>query len=273
MSILRITSTSDENLNVYTNLTNHELRNKLDPERGVVIVESETAIRVALERGVQPLSFLLDERKLQAMSDVLEQLPPQIPIYVLPPEEVEQLCGYNVTRGALCAMRRPPMPSLRELVAGKQRVVVLEGLTDTSNVGAAFRNAAALGADAVIVAPSCADPLARRAVRVSMGNVFCVPWMRAEKPWPGELFSVLHDEGYCCVALALEEGAVSLGDKSLAQVDAPLALFFGSEGQGLSRKVIRSCDRTVIIPMSAGVDSLNVAATTGIVLWELRRRG
>lgn len=268
MTILRLPDISDARLNVYTSLTNHQLRNSLDREYGIVIVESEIAIRVALDKGVEPLSLLLDERKLEAMADVVERLPQTVPVFVLPPDEAQKLTGYRVTRGALSAMVRPAQPTVPELLDGSQNVVVLEGITDTSNVGAIFRNAAALHADAVIVAPTCADPLSRRAVRVSMGNVFMVRWARAGASWPRDTMSALKERGFSCLALALDDRAIDLRSVAQAAGDKR-ALFFGSEGSGLSRAVLASCDQTVIIPMANGVDSLNVAASSAVAMWEL----
>lgn len=268
MTILRLPNISDTRLRVYNGLTNHQLRNALDPKRGIVIVESEIAIRVALAHGVLPQSLLLDENKVEAMQDVLAELPDSVPVFVIPPEEAQKLTGYRVTRGALSAMTRPQQPSLVELLRDAHNVIVLEGITDTANVGSIFRNAAAFGADAVIVAPTCADPLSRRAVRVSMGNVFLVPWMRMDGVWQKELFDTLHHEGFTTLALALDENALDLRssrDLSLAKK----ALFFGSEGSGLTDKVLEACDRSVIIPMSHGVDSLNVAASSAVAMWEL----
>lgn len=268
MAILRLEHLSDGRLDAYASLTNHQLRNSLDPQRGILIAESEIVVRVALEHGVEPVSMLLGERKVATMQDVVDSLPSDVPVFVLPEEEMCKLTGYRVTRGVLCAMRRPARPSFDDVLANARNVVVLEGMTDTSNVGAIFRNAAALGADAVIVAPTCADPLSRRAVRVSMGNVFLVPWVRAAQPWPEACTERLHAKGFVCVALALEHDACELGDPCLVAAER-LALFFGTEGTGLDRKTIEACDKTAIIPMSRGVDSLNVAASSAVAMWEL----
>lgn len=268
MTILRLQSITDDRLNVFQSLTNHQLRNSLDPQRGIVIVESEIAIRVALERGIEPLSFLLDERKLAAMADALASVDKDVPIFVLPTEVAQELTGYRVTRGALCAMRRPQQPAIDRLLATAKNVVVLEGITDTSNVGAVFRNAAALGADAVMVAPTCADPLARRAVRVSMGNVFLVPFAKVSKEeWPNGLFNALHANDFESLSLALDDRAVEL--QQIEDKGKKRALFFGSEGTGLTRRVLEACDKTVIIPMQRGVDSLNVAASSAVAMWQL----
>lgn len=268
MTILRLHHSTDSRLEVYTSLTNHQLRNTLDPSRGIVVVESEIAIRVALQQGVEPVSLLLNERKAHAMEDVIQSLPDEVPVFVLDEDESQKITGYRVTRGALCAMRRPTLPAVSALLGHAQKVVVLEGITDTSNVGAVFRNAAALGADAVLVAPTCADPLSRRAVRVSMGNVFLVPWTRADGDWPGAALAELERRGFLKLALALTEDAVSLRE-ARGLVGEKRALFFGSEGTGLSRKVLVRCDRSVIIPMAHGVDSLNVAASSAVAMWEL----
>ncbi len=270
MTTIRVLDADDARLDMFTSLTNHQLRNRLDPGRGILVAESEIAIRVALEEGVEPLAFLLDERKLRAMGDILEGVRDDVPVYVLAPEEAERLTGYRVTRGALCAMRRPLNPDLESLLKRARRVVVLEGLTDASNVGAAFRNAAALGADAVLVAPTCADPLCRRAVRVSMGNVFRVPWTLAPRPWPGVLADALGEEGFVRLALALGDDAVSLREAAgLVGPDGKVALFLGAEGPGLTSEVIEGCDASVIIPMARGTDSLNVAAASAVAMWEL----
>ncbi len=268
MTILRLVHLSDERLEVYASLTNHQLRNSLDPQRGILIAESEIVVRVALEHGVEPISMLLDESKVGTMQDVVDDLPSHVPVFVLPQEEMRKLTGYKVTRGVLCAMLRPVCPELGELLEDAHNVVVLEGMTDTSNVGAIFRNSAALGADAVIVAPTCADPLSRRAVRVSMGNVFLVPWTRVTVPWPESCFEQLHARGFSSVALALEPNACELSDPVL-RCPERLALFFGTEGTGLDHKTIEACDKTAIIPMSHGVDSLNVAASSAVAMWEL----
>lgn len=273
MTVIRLASLSDERLDVYARLTNHQLRNRLEPERGVLIAESPYAIGVALDAGVRPLSMLVEDARLDAVSGLVSRLPEDVPVFVLPAAEMRSLTGYNANRGPLCAMRRPRPRDAREVVAGARRVAVLEGLTDVSNVGAVFRSAAGLGVDAVLVAPTCADPCARRAVRVSMGTVFQVPWAFASGPWPEGTLSLLHGEGFYLCALALEEGALRLDDPSLASRER-LALFFGTEGTGLTRPVLEGCDASVVIPMSHGVDSLNVAASSAVAFWELcARRG
>lgn len=271
MTIIRPKGLDDERLDPYARLTQNQLRNRLEPEKGILIAESAIAIRVALASGVEPLSLLLEERQLATCADIVEVMSPEAPVFVLPEDELSKLAGYRVTRGPFCAMRRPLPPDPKEVLAGARRVAVLEGLVDVSNVGAVFRSAAALGVDAVLVAPTCADPLSRRAVRVSMGTVFQVPWARLDGPWPQGAVDLLHTRGFTCAAMALEADALPLDDPALARADR-LALFFGSEGPGLSRKVIEACDCSVVIPMAHGVDSLNVAASSAVAFWQLCRR-
>lgn len=270
MAIERVATLEDPRLDVFCRLTSHQLRNSLDPARGIAIVESEIAIRVALEHGLQPLALLLSEHRIVSMVDVLEKIDPDIPVFVLPPDVAEQLTGYRVTRGALAAIRRPSELDPQRLLHEARRVCVLEGITDTSNVGAIFRSAAALGVDAVFVAPTCADPLSRRSIRVSMGNVFLVPWSHCPDNWPQGMFDLLSQEGFFTVALALSDQSLSLDDPSLKEHDR-LAMLFGTEGDGLTKKAIAGCDATVRIPMAHGVDSLNVAAASAVTFWELCR--
>lgn len=270
--IERVAEAADPRLDVFARLTSHQLRNKLDPERGITVVESEIAIRVALAHGLEPVALLLDERRVASMADALEGLDPTVPVFVLPPDEVERLTGYRVTRGALAAMRRPPEPDPAALAAISRRVCVLEGIVDTTNVGAIFRSAAALGVDAVLLAPTCADPLSRRAVRVSMGNVFLVPWAHLPRPWPDAGLGLLREAGFHTVALALADDALDLDDPALKGHDR-LALLFGTEGDGLTRQAIEGADAVARIPMAHGVDSLNVAAASAVAFWELCRPG
>lgn len=269
MTTIRVPDEADERLAPYARLTEHQLRNRLDESRGMLICESRIAIEVALDEGVEPLSLLTDEGHLEAQRDLIARLPEDVPVYVLPRERLQRLIGFRLERGPLCAMRRPQTPPVGEVLEGARSVAVLEGLVDVSNVGAAFRSAAALDVDAVLVAPTCADPYVRRAVRVSMGTVFQVPWARVEKDaWPRATMRALHERGFTCCAMALEEGALPLDDPSLAALDR-VALLFGCEGTGLTRPAIEACDRTVVIPMSHGVDSLNVAASSAVAFWEL----
>lgn len=275
MRVIRSTSADDERLAVFRDLTNHQLRNALDPERGIMICESEIVVRVALERaaelGIRPVSFLLDENKLEALAGELVGLPDDVPVYVLSHEEAARITGYKVTRGVLAAFTRPAAVPVASLIADARRVAVLEGIVDTTNVGAIFRSAAALGVDAVLLAPTCADPLSRRCIRVSMGNVLNVPWARFEKgEWPTGALDQLREAGFTCAALALSDDSVPLDDPSLANVER-LAMLFGTEGDGLTRSAIEGSDVVVRIPMAHGVDSLNVAAASAVTFWQLCR--
>ncbi|MBE6480447.1 MAG: RNA methyltransferase [Olsenella sp.] len=275
MRVIRSTSADDERLAVFRDLTNHQLRNAVDPERGIMICESEIVVRVALERaaglGIRPVSFLLDENKLEALGPDLADLPDDVPVFVLSHEEAAKITGYRVTRGVLAAFTRPAPMSPEELVVGTRRVAVLEGIVDTTNVGAIFRSAAALGVDAVLLAPTCADPLSRRSIRVSMGNVLNVPWARfAAGEWPEGALGKLRAAGFTCAALALSDDSVPLDDPSLANVER-LAMLFGTEGDGLTHRAIAGSDVVVRIPMAHGVDSLNVAAASAVTFWQLCR--
>lgn len=279
MKALRLDDISDPRLDVFARLTEHQLRCDLDPSRGIVIAESPLVVGVALDQGVVPLSFLVDERHLESCADLLARAAQvaeaagqgEPEVFVLPHEQAERLTGYRVTRGFLCAMRRPAPLTVAEVVSGARHVAVLEDLVDVTNVGALFRSAAALGADAVVLSPRCADPLCRRAARVSMGTVFQVPWARAdEADWPKATFGLLRREGFSVFAMALEPDAVPIDDPSLAEC-GKRALLFGCEGYGLSRAALDEADRSVIIPMSNGVDSLNVAASSAVAFWQLFR--
>ncbi|MCR8907531.1 RNA methyltransferase [Thermophilibacter sp. ET337] len=261
----------DPRLDAYARLTDHQLRARLEGASGVLVAETRLVVEVALDAGVRPLSFLVDERHLEAHADVLARAGDEVPAFVLPHGQMERLTGYNVTRGLLCAMERPAPRSVAEVVAGARRVAIVEDLVDVSNVGALFRSASALGADAVVVSPRCADPYVRRAVRTSMGTVFTVPWARAEEGrWPRGTLDALRAEGFACYAMALVEGAVPLDDPSLLAAERR-ALVFGNEGSGLAPETLAACDRSVIIPMSHGVDSLNVAASSAVAFWQLFR--
>lgn len=275
MAISRIRSLSDRRLDPYLRLSERQLRSALHPDEALVILESLFVIKLAFERGLDVASVLVDERHLDALERAVPGLGEKdVDVLVADRGLMSQVTGFNVTRGYMAAARRPAARGLRDVLEGARSVAVLEGLVDVSNLGAIFRNAAALGVDGVVLAPECADPLNRRAVRVSMGNVFLVPWAVALRPWPGALLGELRQRGFDTVAMALDERAVRLGDPSLGH-DAKTALFFGTEGTGLTRPVLDGVDRTVIIPMARGVDSLNVAASSAVAFWELfaRRRG
>lgn len=269
---VRLDDLGDPRLDAYARLTEHQLRSLVEEERAMLVAETRLVVEAALDAGVEPLSFLVDERHLDAVRDLLGHTGDNVPAFVLPHEQMERLTGYRVTRGLLCAMRRPSPRSVGEVLEGARHVAVIEDLVDVTNVGALFRSAAALGADAVILSPRCADPYVRRAVRTSMGTVFSVPWARAEKDdWPEATIGALRERGFSVLALALEPDAVSLDDPSLAEGPGRRALLFGSEGYGLSRRALTACDRSVIIPMAHGVDSLNVAASSAVAFWQLFR--
>ncbi|MBM7830537.1 tRNA G18 (ribose-2'-O)-methylase SpoU [Agromyces cerinus] len=262
MHIERVRDAASDAVADYARLTDVALRSAHEPEQGLYIAESAKVIRRAIGAGHRPRSVLMEEKWLAGLEPVLA--PFDIPVHLADPDQLEVITGYRVHRGALAAFERPVLADPAELLAGARRVVVLEDIVDHTNVGAIFRSVAALGADAVLVSPRCADPLYRRSVRVSMGTVFQVPWTRLPE-WP-EAAELLHAHGFTIAALALADDAVSLPDLA---ADAPerLALVFGAEGDGLSRTALESADRVVTIPMRHGVDSLNVAAAAAVVLY------
>lgn len=275
MAISRIKDLSDSRLDPYLRLSERQLRSVLHPDEALVILESLFVIKLAFERGLDVVSVLVDERHVDALASAVSGLGEKdVDVLVADRGLLSQVTGFNVTRGYMAAARRPAARGLRDVLEGARSVAVLEGLVDVSNLGAIFRNAAALGVDGVVLAPECADPLNRRAVRVSMGNVFLVPWAVAPRPWPEALLGELRQRGFETVAMALDERAVRMDDPSLRKSQGT-ALFFGTEGTGLTRPVLAGVDRTVIIPMARGVDSLNVAASSAVAFWELfaRRRG
>lgn len=267
---LEISDPSDPRLRDYVGLTDVALRRVLEPEGGLYLAESEKVIRRALAAGHEPRSLLMSPRWLEDLADVIAAVEAKgVPVYVGDPAVVEGITGFNLHRGALASVHRPELPSVEEVCADARRVLVLEDLVDHTNVGAVFRSAAALGVDAVLVTPRCADPLYRRSVRVSMGTVFQVPWTRLER-WPADV-ATLQVLGLTVAALALADDAVSLDDLA---GDPPerLALVVGTEGDGLSRRTLAQADVTVTIPMEGGVDSLNAAAASAVAAWALRVR-
>ena len=275
-----IQTLSDERLDVFMRLTEVQLRSRLEPEKGIFIAESDKVIERALSAGFVPLSFLIPEHKRELFHSlaerfaVLRSAETNIPVFVAPAKEIEALTGYELTRGVLGAFQRPPLLSLRELVTSAHRVAVLENITNHTNIGAIFRSAAALGIDAVILNQGCCDPWYRRAIRVSMGTVFQVPWTRIGRPyeemqWPEEVCAQLSAWGFATYALALKDQSLSLDDAQLKR-PSKRAFVFGTEGEGLSEQTIKACDFVVKIPMNHGVDSLNVAAASAVTFWELR---
>ena len=272
-NIIHINDFSDPALDVYVRLTGAQLRNKLEPEKGIFIAESPTVIEVAMQGGCEPVSLLTEERLINgAVAGIIEKCG-DIPIYTADRDLLTKMTGFELTRGALCAMRRPALPSVEKLLKDARRVAVLEEVADSTNIGAIFRSAAALGIDAVLVTPTCCDPLCRRAVRVSMGTVFLVPWTKIgdeASDWPKVGLKKLNSLGFKTVAMALTDRSVSIDDPTLKS-EEKLAIVLGTEGNGLSKATIENCDYTVRIPMKHGVDSLNVAAAGAVAFWELRK--
>lgn len=269
-TIIEIQDLSTPELEVYTKLTNAQLRSKLEPEKGLLIAESLKVIRTALDAGYQPVSLLMERRHLQGQGHEILERCPDIPVYTADSALLETLTGYNMNRGFLCAMRRPKLPTVEEVCAGARRVAVLENIVDATNVGAIFRSAAALSVDAVLVTSTCCDPLYRRAVRVSMGTVFQIPWTVLPQ-WPQVGMEQLKGLGFKTVAMALTERSLSIEDPVLA-AEEKLAILLGTEGTGLCQASIDACDYTAKIPMSHHVDSLNVAAASAVAFWQLRAR-
>ena len=268
MTVERVTDPADPRLVDYVGLTDVALRRRIEPEGGLYVAESEKVIRRALGAGHRPRSFLMAERWLTDLADVVADAERDgVPVYVGEHDVIEGLTGFHLHRGALASMHRPALPALGDVLEGARRVLVLEDVVDHTNVGAVFRSAAALGIDAVLVTPRCADPLYRRSVRVSMGTVFQVPWTRVD-PWPGGI-EALHGLGFHVAALALADDAVGLDELAAAPPDR-LALVLGTEGDGLSARTVASVDTVVRIPMAGGVDSLNVAAAGAVAAWALR---
>lgn len=257
----------------YFRLTDVNLRRRIETPRGVYLAESANVIERALRAGHRPRSFILETKWLDKLSPLLHKAVAHTPcpIFVGDRETIATITGYQVHRGAIAAMHRPTLPPLDDVLAGARRIAVLEDIVDHTNVGAIFRSAAALGMDAVIVTPRCADPLYRRAIRVSMGTVFQIPWTRMET-WPPT--RDLHAHGFHCVALALDDNSVSLDvfEQSDTVKNDKIAFILGSEGPGLTPQTLRECDTTVRIDMAHGVDSLNVAAASAVVFWAIRHR-
>lgn len=266
MNITEIHSLATPGVEVFGTLTEAQLRNRLEPEKGVFIAESPKVIRVALDAGFQPISLLCERRHLTGdAADILPRLG-DIPVYVGERELLARLTGYTLTRGVLCAMRRPAPKRLEEVCREARRVVVIDGVVDSTNIGAIFRSAAALGIDAVLLTRNSCDPLNRRAVRVSMGSVFLVPWAWLDTP-----LADLRQLGFRIAAMALTDNSISL-DSPCLNAEPRLAIVMGTEGDGLARETIADADYVVRIPMSHGVDSLNVAAASAVAFWQLRCR-
>ena len=260
---------SDPALDVYARLTEAQLMNRFDPSKALFIAESPKVIHRALDGGYTPVSMLMERKDIDGSAAEIIARCPDIPVYTADEELLCNLTGYHLTRGVLCAMKRPPLPTLEQTLQGAKRVAVLDNVQNPTNVGAILRSAAALGMDALLLTPGCSDPLYRRAARVSMGTVFQMPWtfFPEGRPW----YEQLRELGFKSAALALKDDTLSIDDPRLV-AEEKLALVLGSEGDGLSDAAIDGCDYTVKIPMYHGVDSLNVAAASAVAFWELRAR-
>ena len=273
MQLIELTSPDAEALSVYRTLTEAQLRNRLEPEKGIFIAESPKVIRVALEAGLEPVSLLCERKHVEGDArEIIAHCPAAMPVYTGSRELLASLTGYTLTRGVLCAMRRPQPLSVEEMCKEAHRVVALHGVVDTTNVGAIFRSAAALGMDAVLMTRDSCDPLNRRAVRVSMGSVFLVPWtwLDAEDATPAGAIHRLQRLGFTTAAMALRHDNLNIDDPALKAMER-LALVMGTEGDGLPEAVIDAADCVVKIPMHHGVDSLNVGNAAAIAFWELRK--
>ncbi len=274
-NVIKIEDFSAPELDVFVRLTGAELRSNVEYERGIFIAESSTVVEVALKSGCEPIALLTDERLLgtESVKRIIDRCD-TVPIYSATTEVLSGLTGFALTRGVLCAMKRPVMRSAEEILADAKRVAVLEAVTDSTNIGALFRSAAALNIDAVLITPTCCDPLCRRAVRVSMGTVFQVPFTRigqSHADWQTAGVALLKSMGFKTCALALSDNSIAIDDERL-RAEERIALILGTEGTGLSGTTIENCDYTVKIPMSHGVDSLNVACAGAIAFWEIGKR-
>ena len=265
--IVPITDFAAPELDIYARLTENQLLNRADPANALFVAESPLVIGRALDAGCIPVSFLMETKHIAGKgAALLSRCPADIPVYAAEPEVLTQLTGFHLTRGMLCAMRRPPLPTVEEICARSRRIAVLENVMNPTNIGAIFRSAAALAMDAVLLTSAGSDPLYRRASRVSMGNVFLVPW--AYLPEDADWTDILHSFGFKTAAMALREDSIRLNDPRLA-AEPKLAVVMGTEGDGLATGTIARCDYTVMIPMSHGVDSLNVAAASAVAFYQL----
>jgi tRNA G18 (ribose-2'-O)-methylase SpoU len=272
-NIIEITDFLDSRLDVYARLTEAQLLNRFEPAKAMFIAESPKVIQRALDGGCIPVSLLMERKDIDGQAKEIIAQCGDIPLFTADREVLTQLTGFALTRGVLCAMKRPPLPDPKELLKTAKRIVILENIMNPTNVGAIFRSAAALGMDAVLLTPGCSDPLYRRSARVSMGTVFQIPWTflgNEMDQWPVEGLKILQEFGFRTAALALSDDSVSIDDPVLAS-EEKLALILGSEGDGLTHETIASCDYTVKIPMYRGVDSLNVAAASAVAFWQLRK--
>ncbi len=273
-NIIEITDLGLPELDVFARLTESQLRSQREPERGIFIAESPKVIACALRAGYEPLSLLMERKHIAGRAQSIIQRCGDIPVYTADSQLLSELTGYPLTRGILCAMRRPQLPSVEAVCTGARRIAVLDGITDSTNVGAIFRSAAALGMDAVLLTPTCCDPLCRRSIRVSMGTVFQIPWTyigHESGAWPQPGMTRLRELGFKMAAMALCDSAISIEEFRPAEREK-LAIVMGTEGNGLAPATIAQCDYALCIPMSHGVDSLNVAAASAVAFWQLRIR-
>lgn len=271
-NVIEITDFEAPELDVYARLTEAQLYNKREPEKGLFIAESPNVIHRALDGGCIPVSMLMERKHVEGQAKEVIARCGDVPVYVSTIDVLTRLTGFALTRGVLCAMRRPPLKTAEEICAGAKRIAVLENIMNPTNLGAIFRSAAAIGVDAVLLTPACSDPLYRRCVRVSMGTAFQVPWAQIGEEiedWPEKGMEMLRGMGFKTAAMALRDDSYSIDDPVL-KVQEKLAIVLGTEGEGLADGTIASCDYTVRIPMSHGVDSLNVAAAAAVAFWELR---
>lgn len=271
-NIIEITDFHAPELDVYARLSEGQLLNRHEPEKGIFIAESPKVIQRALDAGCIPVSMLVEHKHLETQAKEIIKQCENIPVYTAEFEILTQLIGFQLTRGMLCAMYRPKLPSVEEIISRASRVAVLEDVVNPTNVGAVFRSAAALNMDGIILTSNCSNPLYRRAIRVSMGTVFQVPWTFFEKDsWPQSSMELLRRYGFKTAAMALDPTALSVDDEILLR-ERKLAVVLGTEGEGLSARTVAQCDYTVCIPMAHGVDSLNVAAASAVAFWELGKR-
>ena len=271
-NVIEITDFTAPELDVYARLTEAQLLNREEPAKGLFIAESPKVIERALDAGCQPVSLLMERKHIDSQAKDVVARCGDIPVYTSSLDILTKLTGFQLTRGVLCAMRRPKLPSVEEAVKGARRIVILENVMNPTNVGAIFRSAAALGMDAVLLTPGCSNPLYRRAARVSMGTVFQIPWTfigSEMSDWPERGMEKLHELGFKTAAMALRDDSVSIDDPKLL-AEEKLAIILGSEGDGLTNDTIADCDYTVRIPMYHDVDSLNVAAASAVAFWQLR---
>ena len=266
MNLVRLDSAADPRVADYAQLTDTALRRRREPAEGMYIAESSKVLRRAIAAGHTPRSFFLTDKWLEDLRDVIDRFP-EVPVFVGTPEVLEAITGFHLHRGAMAAMHRPAPLPVEDVLAGARRVAVLEDIVDHTNVGAIFRSAAAMGMDAVLLSPQCADPLYRRSIRVSMGTVFQIPWARLPE-WPEDV-GVLRDAGFTTAALELADDAITLDELERRSYDK-LALVLGTEGAGVKEQTLDRVDLTVMIPMRAGVDSLNVAAASAVAFWACR---